>query len=81
MTTARMAPPEGRVLGIDLSSNMIDIATRNAEKRDLRNVEFLTMDAEKMDLPSNHFDMGSRSQKAESGSRYGAQVTAHLHLT
>lgn len=58
MTIATMVAPEGRVVGIDLSSNMTDIATRNAAKRHLRNVEFLTMDAEMMALPSNHFDLG-----------------------
>ena len=57
MTIAAMIAPAGRVVGIDLSSNMTEMARKTAEKRDLRNVEFLTMDAEKLDLPSESFDV------------------------
>jgi SAM-dependent methyltransferase len=44
------------VVGIDLSANMTDIAKKSAEKRGLRNVDFLIMDAEKLEFPENSFD-------------------------
>jgi ubiquinone/menaquinone biosynthesis C-methylase UbiE len=36
---------------------MTEIARKNASKRKLSNVEFLTMDAEKLDLPPGRFDL------------------------
>jgi ubiquinone/menaquinone biosynthesis C-methylase UbiE len=57
MTIASMIAPRGRVVGIDLSKNMTEIAQKTAAKRELRNVEFMTMDAEKLDLPANSFDV------------------------
>ncbi len=57
MTIAAMVSPGGRVIGIDLSANMTEIAKKTAAKRELRNVEFLTMDAEKLDLPAETFDV------------------------
>ncbi len=57
LTIAKMVAPAGQAIGIDLSQNMIKIARKNASKRKLRNVEFLTMDAEKLEMPSNSFDM------------------------
>lgn len=57
MTIASMTAPRGRVTGIDLSSKMTEMATKTSEKRELNNIRFLTMDAEKLDLPSNSFDL------------------------
>ncbi len=57
MSIASIIGPSGRVVGIDLSSSMTDIAKKNAEKRGLVNVDFLTMDAEKLEFPSNSFDV------------------------
>ncbi len=57
MTIANMVGPGGHVVGVDLSTNMTDIAKKNADNRGLRNVEFLTMDAEKLDLPAKSFDL------------------------
>jgi ubiquinone/menaquinone biosynthesis C-methylase UbiE len=57
MTLAAMVSPSGSVLGIDLSSKMIDVARRNAAKRVLKNVEFKVMDAEKMPLKPGTFDL------------------------
>ncbi len=57
MTMAAMVAPKGHVVGVDLSKNMTEIARKTAVKRKLSNVEFLTMDAEKLDLPANSFDI------------------------
>lgn len=56
MSIASIIAPSGRVVGIDLSASMREIAKKSAEKRGLRNVDFLTMDAEKLDFPENSFD-------------------------
>jgi len=57
MSIAALIAPAGRVVGVDLSSNMTEMARMNAKSRGLTNVEFLTMDAEKLDLPAASFDM------------------------
>jgi len=56
MSIASIIAPTGHVVGIDLSANMTDIAKKSAEKRGLRNVDFLTMDAEKLEFQENSFD-------------------------
>lgn len=57
LTIANMVAPTGRVVGVDLSSQMIEIAKKTASKRDLLKVDFLVMDAEKLDFPSEFFDI------------------------
>jgi|SRR5208337_1042335 len=57
MTMASMIAPHGQVIGIDLSSKMVEIAAKSSEKRGLKNIKFLVMDAEQLDLPSNHVDV------------------------
>ena len=57
MTVASMIAPYGQVIGIDLSSKMVEIAAKSSEKRGLKNIKFLVMDAEQLDLPSNHVDV------------------------
>jgi ubiquinone/menaquinone biosynthesis C-methylase UbiE len=57
MAMASMVGPSGHVAGVDLSSKMTEMASKTAEKRGLKNVKFLTMDAEKLELPSDHFDL------------------------
>ncbi|MGA3405227.1 MAG: class I SAM-dependent methyltransferase [Candidatus Bathyarchaeia archaeon] len=57
MSIASIIAPSGQVVGVDLSSNMTEIATKTAAKRGLRNVEFVTMDAEKLEFPVNTFDV------------------------
>jgi ubiquinone/menaquinone biosynthesis C-methylase UbiE len=56
MTIARQVGPTGKVTGVDLSENMVSIATRVAAARGLRNVEFRTMDCGALDLPDRTFD-------------------------
>jgi len=48
--------PEGRVVGTDLSDTMIQLARKGASAESLNNVEFLQMDAERLDFPSESFD-------------------------
>lgn len=57
MTLASMVGPAGRVVGVDLSTSMTEIASRSAARRGLRNVEFLTMDAERLEFPDESFDL------------------------
>ena len=54
---ARAVGPAGRVLGIDLSGQMIDAAQRRARERTVSNVDFARMDAEVLDLPDASFDV------------------------
>ncbi len=56
MTIARAAGPTGRVTGVDLSENMVDIARRVAQARGQSNVEFLPMDCAAMTFPEATFD-------------------------
>jgi ubiquinone/menaquinone biosynthesis C-methylase UbiE len=57
MSIASIIAPSGHVVGVDLSASMTEIATKTAVKRGLRNVEFVTMDAEKLEFPSESFDV------------------------
>ena len=57
LTMGAMVSPGGSVLGIDLSSKMIQVAKKNASKRKLANVEFKIMDAEKMPLKTSTVDL------------------------
>jgi len=47
----------GRVLGIDLSGRMVDIAERRAEALQTPNARFERMDAERLALPDASFDV------------------------
>ena len=66
MSLARMVGPDGKVVGIDLSEQMVELATRVASQRRIPSVEFRTMDAEKMDFPDESFDLAV--------SRFGFQI-------
>jgi SAM-dependent methyltransferase len=57
MSISSLIAPMGHVIGIDLSTNMTEIARKSATKRGLQNVDFMTMDAEKLDFPANSFDV------------------------
>lgn len=66
MTVANAIAPTGHVLGIDLSTKMIEIAKRTAKRRDITNVEFRVEDAEKLSMPDDTFDVAL--------SRFGFQI-------
>jgi len=69
MSIARMVGPDGRVVGIDVSEEMVQLATRIAKQRRIPGVTFLAMDAEKLDFPDESFDIVT--------SRFGFQVFAN----
>jgi ubiquinone/menaquinone biosynthesis C-methylase UbiE len=47
----------GQVLGIDLSDQMVEAASRRAHERKVSNATFARMDAEKLELPDAGFDV------------------------
>ena len=48
---------EGRVVGIDLSDELLEIARARARQRRLGNVEFYRADAHTLLFPDEHFDL------------------------
>ena len=54
---ARSVRPDGHVLGIDVSGQMVDAARRRANDLQLPNCGFVRMDAENLALPDNCFDV------------------------
>src|SRR5947209_14664384 len=72
MSIARMVGPEGRVVGIDLSEQMVELATRIAKERRIPGLTFLAMDAERLDFPDESFDLVT--------SRFGFHIFAHPEL-
>jgi ubiquinone/menaquinone biosynthesis C-methylase UbiE len=53
---ARIVCTEGRVIGIDISTGMVDIARQKAQALGLQNIEFQLADGEALDFPANTFD-------------------------
>lgn len=53
---AEILKPDGKVIATDISDGMIEIAKSEAEKKDIRNVDFLRMDAENLELEADTFD-------------------------
>lgn len=53
---AQAVGPEGQVMGIDMSENMLVKAKHNIKKMALENVDLFQMDAEEPDFRSNYFD-------------------------
>ena len=47
---------EGRVISTDFAPEMVDVARRQGEARDLTNVEYRVLDAERMDLDDDSVD-------------------------
>ena len=57
LEVAKKLHNNGKVVGIDLSDGMLATANAKAESRGLTNkVDFLKMDAEKLQFPDNHFN-------------------------
>ncbi len=54
--TSRFARGGALVTGIDLAPHSVDLAKRNFAQRGLKG-DFLVMNGERMDFPSNHFDV------------------------
>ena len=53
--------PAGRVVGIDLSSGMLEQARAKAEGKSLQNLEFLQMDLDELPLAEASFDLATSS--------------------
>src|SRR3989454_5751044 len=69
MSIARMVGPDGRGVGVDLSEQMVELATRIAKERRIPGLTFLVMDAEKLDFPDASFDLVT--------SRFGFHIFPH----
>jgi len=54
---ARAVGPAGRVLGVDLSGRMLDVARHRAVELQISNCSFARMDAEALALPDASFDL------------------------
>jgi ubiquinone/menaquinone biosynthesis C-methylase UbiE len=57
LLAASRVGPTGRVVATDLSSRMLDVARERATSLGLTNVEFMEMDAERLDFPDGSFDV------------------------
>lgn len=66
MSISRIVGAEGEVVGIDLSENMVAVATRIAKECRISNVRFQVMDAEHLSFPDGTFDAAT--------SRFGFQI-------
>ena len=56
LSAARRVGPEGRVVAVDQSGEMLEIAMRRAREQGLTNVDFIESDTEKLDLPHYTFN-------------------------
>jgi ubiquinone/menaquinone biosynthesis C-methylase UbiE len=52
-----MVGAEGEVVGVDLSQEMVDAATRQAREREAQHVFFARMDAQSLRFPDASFDV------------------------
>lgn len=56
LTAADRVGPDGHVLGIDISSEMLSFAKNRAEEAVLNNIKFKVMDANSLDIPAGKFE-------------------------
>ena len=56
ISAARRVGPDGRVVATDQAPEMLAIAQERAAAEGLRNIEFIKIDAEELDLPEESFD-------------------------
>lgn len=54
---AQIVGCEGQVVGVDISTGMLDQARRKVEALGLSNIEFQLADAEALNFPANSFDL------------------------
>jgi arsenite methyltransferase len=57
LLSAKQVGPTGKVYGIDMTDEMLDLAHENQLKSGLKNVEFLKGDIEEIPLPDRHVDV------------------------
>jgi ubiquinone/menaquinone biosynthesis C-methylase UbiE len=53
---AREVEPDGEILATDISEGMIDLAKSETKQRNIQNITFRRMDAEKLEAEENYFD-------------------------
>ncbi|NMG19211.1 class I SAM-dependent methyltransferase [Brasilonema bromeliae] len=53
---AQIVRPEGRVVGVDISTGMLEVAKQKVEGLSFEHVEFQLADAEALNFPANSFD-------------------------
>ncbi|MEY3870570.1 MAG: hypothetical protein RLZZ338_4464 [Cyanobacteriota bacterium] len=56
LEAATIVNTQGRVIGVDISEGMLEQAQQKAKALNLKNVEFILADAEKLNFASNSFD-------------------------
>lgn len=54
---AKQVGPEGHVTGVDMTPDMLALARKNAERLNIKNVEFVEGYIEDIPVPSNSFDV------------------------
>ena len=57
MSAAQAILPDGKVTGVDLSGNMVDISRQRAVNQNVKNTRFIRMDAENLDFNNATFDV------------------------
>ena len=57
LLSARRVGPSGKVYGLDMTDEMLQLARANQQKADVENVEFLTGDIQAIPLPDNSVDV------------------------
>jgi N-acetylglutamate synthase-like GNAT family acetyltransferase/SAM-dependent methyltransferase/pyruvate-formate lyase-activating enzyme len=57
LLSARKTGPTGKVYGLDMTDEMLDLARKNQEKAGIKNVEFLKGHIEDIPLPANSVDL------------------------
>lgn len=57
ISAAQAILPDGKVTGVDLSGNMVDISRQCAVNQNLKNTRFIRMDAENLDFNNATFDV------------------------
>jgi SAM-dependent methyltransferase len=57
MVAATIVGPEGKVVGVEMSSEMLDRARKNLTQTDLKNISFLDSSGEGLPLPDEDFDV------------------------
>jgi SAM-dependent methyltransferase len=57
LTAAHRVGPDGYVLGIDISPEMLSFAQERAKKAALHNIKFELMDANDLNIPAGEFDV------------------------
>ena len=59
ISLASQVGPQGRVIGIDINSELLEVARDRAQQRSLTNIEFRQADAHALPFPAESFDLVS----------------------